>query len=126
MQGKYHCYSSVRDFASLQPWARGREVVVDDEPPEGAVLRAGALLGQRGAADLDRRVLPGHAGVLQGHHHGVRQLQPGQGARAEPRKVHDDNASAHRGKAIVAPDWDCLISYENPPVWTTEKSEAGE
>ena len=85
----------------MQPWARGGEVLVDGEPPEGAALRAGALLGQRGAADLDRRVLPGHARVLQGHHHGVRQLHPGQGARTEPGKVRDDDARAHRGKAIV-------------------------
>ena len=101
-------FLKARDFASLQPWARGREVLVDDEPPEGAALRAGALLGQRGAAGFDRRVLPGHAGVLQGHHHGVRQLHAGQGARAEPRTVHDDDARARRGKPIlqyVVSDW---------------------
>ena len=55
-------------FVTLQPGAGGRKVLVDDEPPEGAPLRAPPLHGQRGAADLHRRLLPRHARMLQGCH----------------------------------------------------------
>ena len=46
--------------------------MVDDEPREGTLVRAPALLGQRGASNLHRSLLPRHARVLQGWQHVIK------------------------------------------------------